>query len=376
MAQAATMMLLCLSYNLLLGQTGMLSFGHAVYSGLGAICTLHAINLASAGELNLPLPFMPLVGGLAGAVFGAVFGYVSTRRSGTAFAMITLGIGELVAACASMLPEFFGGEGGISANRVYGEPFMGFSFGPQIQVVYLIAFWLFLCALLMYAFTHTPLGRMANAVRDNPERAAFIGYDPQHVRYLVLVVSAFFAGVAGSLAAINFEIATAENVGLMRSGEMLLFTVIGGTAFFFGPLIGAVLGVILTGWLAMHTPAWQMYLGMVFIAVVMFMPGGLAGGIVRCRQVGATGQVPGFRVVARVLAATLLAVGTVPLIEMLYHLSHGDRALPLVLIGMKFNVGLWSAWLMPSLLAASGAMILVILRRTAARLTLHDGAGA
>jgi branched-chain amino acid transport system permease protein len=290
--------------------------------------------------------------------------------------MITLGIGELVAACALMLPEFFGGEGGISANRVYGEPFMGLSFGPQIQVVYLIAFWLFLCAILMYAFTHTPLGRMANAVRDNPERAAFIGYDPQHVRYLVLVVSAFFAGVAGSLAAINFEIATAENVGLMRSGEMLLFTVIGGTAFFYGPLIGAVLGVMLTGWLAMHTPAWQLYLGIAFIAVVMFMPGGVAGWIVRCRQAWAAGRIPGFRLVAGVLAAALLVAGTVPLIEMLYRLSHEDRVLPLVLLGLEFNAGSWSAWVMPGLCAAAGAMILVILKRTAASFTVHDGASA
>jgi len=157
--------------------------------------------------------------------------------------MITLGMVELVFACSLMFPKFFGGEGGISTNRVMGDAFLGITFGPQIEVYYLIAFWLFLCTVAMYAFTHTPLGRMINAVRDNPERAEFIGYDTQWVRYLTLILSAFFAGIAGGLSAINFEIVTAENVSALRSGAVLLFSFIGGIGYFFGPMIGAVLGV-------------------------------------------------------------------------------------------------------------------------------------
>ena len=98
----------------------------------------------------------------------------------------------------------------------------------------------------MYAFTQTPLGRIINAVRDNPERAEFVGYDPQWVRYLTLMLSAFFAGISGALTAINFEIVSAENVSALRSGMILLFTFIGGTGFFFGPIIGAIVGVFLT----------------------------------------------------------------------------------------------------------------------------------
>ncbi|WP_235953491.1 branched-chain amino acid ABC transporter permease, partial [Noviherbaspirillum galbum] len=172
-----TVIIFGLAYNMLLGQGGMLSFGHAVYSGLGAFFAIHAMNLASAGKIWMPLWLVPLVGAIAGMLFGILFGYVTTKKSGTTFSMITLGIVELVFSASLMFPEFFGGEGGISTNRVYGQPLFGITFGPQIQVYYLIAFWLFIATIGMYAFTQTPLGRIINAVRDNPERVEFIGYD-------------------------------------------------------------------------------------------------------------------------------------------------------------------------------------------------------
>ena len=106
-----------LSYNILLGQTGMLSFGHAVYYGLGGFLVIHAINIIGANKLPIPLPLVPLVGGLAGLLFAILLGWVSTQRSGTAFAMISLGVAELVASSALILRTFFGGEDGISANR-------------------------------------------------------------------------------------------------------------------------------------------------------------------------------------------------------------------------------------------------------------------
>ncbi|HEX8957220.1 MAG TPA: branched-chain amino acid ABC transporter permease, partial [Burkholderiaceae bacterium] len=141
LSQMGTMMIFALSYNMLLGQGGMLSFGHAVYSGLGAFCAVHVMNLAAGGALPIPLSLIPLVGGVAGMFFGVLFGYVTTRKSGTTFAMITLGLVELVFASSLMLPNFFGGEGGVATNRVIGHPFLGITFGPQIQVYYLIAAW-------------------------------------------------------------------------------------------------------------------------------------------------------------------------------------------------------------------------------------------
>jgi branched-chain amino acid transport system permease protein len=167
---------------------------------------------------------------------------VTTKKAGTTFAMITLGVGELVWSMSLMLPEFFGGEGGISGNRVVGKPVLGISFGPQIQVYYLIALYCFVCTAAMFALTRTPLGRMLNAVRDNPERVEFIGYDTQQVRYLAFMISGFFAGIAGGLAALNFEIVTAEVVGAARSGAYLLFVFLGGATFFFGPSSGGADG--------------------------------------------------------------------------------------------------------------------------------------
>ncbi len=268
----------CMSYNMLLGQTGMLSFGHAVYTGLGSFVAIHAMNRIAEGWL-LPMWLIPLVGGLAGLAFGALLGFVTTRKAGTPFAMITLGIGELVFASALMFPEFFGGEAGINANRTAGRDMwvnFGLSFGPQLQVYYLIALYLYACTVAMYAFTQTPLGRIANAVRDNPERSEFIGYDTRMVRYLVLMASSFFAGISGGLLAVNMEAATADLLHATRSGSYLLFTFLGGVGFFFGPIIGSILLVFSLVVLSEYTKAWQLYVGIVFLIMVVYAPGGFS----------------------------------------------------------------------------------------------------
>jgi branched-chain amino acid transport system permease protein len=357
-----TVMIFGLSYNMLLGQGGMLSFGHAVYSGLGAFFAIHAMNLATAGKIWMPVTLIPLVGGFAGMFFGILFGYVTTKKSGTTFSMITLGIVELVFACSLMFPEFFGGEGGITTNRVYGEKFLGITYGPQIQVYYLIAFWLFVAAIGMYAFTQTPLGRIINAVRDNPERVEFIGYDTQWARYLTLILSAFFAGISGGLSAINFEIVTAENVSAARSSAILLFTFIGGIDFFFGPMIGALIGVFLTVMLSDFTMAWQLYLGIFFIVIVMYAPGGVASLIMMNLRLVKFGRFK--RVLPSMLTTIGFALvglsGAVMGIEMLYHTtleSAGDTTMkmfevmvdtagarPWLLVGILLIVGGLASW--------------------------------
>ncbi len=268
----------CMSYNMLLGQAGMLSFGHAVYTGLGTFVAIHAMNKIVGGWW-VPMWLIPLVGGFAGLAFGALLGYVTTRKAGTPFSMITLGVGELVFAAALMFPEFFGGEAGINSNRTGGSGWlkdMGLTFGPQIQVYYLIAIYLFICTAAMYAFTQTPLGRIANAVRDNAERAEFVGYDTRWVRYLIVMASSFFAGIAGGLTAINVEAATADLLHGVRSGGYLLFTFLGGVGFFFGPIIGSILLVFALVVLSEFTKAWQLYVGIIFLIMVVFAPGGFS----------------------------------------------------------------------------------------------------
>ena len=321
LSQIGIAIVACLSYNILLGQGGMLSFGHAVYSGLATYIAIHALVAIGAGALPLPVSLIPLVGGVAGMAFAVVLGYVTTKKAGTPFAMITLGIGELVFAMSLMVPEFFGGEGGVSANRSVGTPLFGITYGPQIQVYYLLAVYTFLATAAMFAFTRTPLGRMLNAVRDNPERVEFVGYSTQRVRYLSFIVAGFFAGISGGMYALSFEIATAEVVGPFRSGGYLLFTFLGGAIFFFGPIIGGVLMVLASVLLSEWTRAWQVYLGLVFLFMVMYAPGGIASLIMMNLRVAAHRRLsPLLGWYAALLAAALLLLGgAAALIELVYH---------------------------------------------------------
>jgi branched-chain amino acid transport system permease protein len=323
LSQIGIAIVACLSYNMLLGQGGMLSFGHAVYSGLGTYVAIHALKAIGDGTFPLPVSLIPLVGGVSGIFFAVLLGFVTTKKSGTTFAMITLGIGELVFAMSLMVPEFFGGEAGVNANRMAGKPFMGITYGPQIQVYYLLAIYTFICTALMYAFTRTPLGRVLNAVRDNPERVEFIGYSTQRVRYISFIIAGFFAGMAGGMAALNFEIATAEVVGAGRSGAYLLFTFLGGATFFFGPIIGAVLMVVAFVLLSEITKAWLLYLGLVFLLMVMYAPGGIASLIMmnlRVAKFGKLGRLLG-GYAALALTGFVTFVGVAALIEMVYHIQ-------------------------------------------------------
>jgi branched-chain amino acid transport system permease protein len=283
MSLMGMMIIFALSYNMLLGQTGLLSFGHAVFFGLGGFLTVHAMNVAGGSNVPLPLVVFPLIGGMAGLLFGVILGAVATRRAGTAFAMITLGIGELVSSSALILRHFFGGEEGISTDRTaLVQPF-GVTFGPQVQVYYLIAAWCLASVAAMYALTRTPFGRICNAVRDNPERARFIGYNTQTVRFIAFSLSGFFAGIAGGLVAINFELMSSMQLGAAQSGSVILMTFIGGVGEFAGPIIGAILITYLQVTLSDATDVWELYLGLLFIGMVMFAPDGIAGLLERQR---------------------------------------------------------------------------------------------
>ena len=311
-----------LSFNMLLGQTGLLSFGHAVYFGLGGYIAIHAMRLVNAG-LPVPMPLVPIFGAAGGLFFGILIGSVTTRRAGTVFAMITLGLGELVVAASLMLTGFFGGEEGITANRTKGPHLFGLTFASQLSVYYIIAFWVFVSIALMYAYTRTPLGRLCNAVRDNPERAEFVGYNPQRVRFITFAIAAMFAGIAGGLHAVNYEIVSAEALGAARSGAVLLMAFIGGVGTFAGPILGAVVITWLQVSLSDYTTAWQLYLGLFFVIMVLFAPGGLTGilllhlPLARARLLHKV--LPAYLVAA--VPAAVMTLGAVFLLEINYRLA-------------------------------------------------------
>jgi branched-chain amino acid transport system permease protein len=326
MNQMGIAIVFALSYNMLVGQGGMLSFGHAVYFGLGGFLAAHALNLAGHGGVYLPIPLVPLVGGVGGLAFAALFGTFSTMRAGTVFAMISLGVGELMAASSLIFDRFFGGEEGITTNRAKAPLLFGLSFTKDREVYYLIAFWVFVATAAMYAFSRTPVGRMANAVRDNPERAEFVGYSQRRVRFVSFCAAGLFAGIAGGLFAVNYEILTAENMGLNASGAVLLMTFIGGIGYFAGPIIGAVVFTFLQSMLSDYTGIWLLYLGILFLGTVLFVPTGLAGLLMlhapawRSRRLGRL--VGPYLVTAAV--ALVAVVGLIGLLEMIHFVASAD----------------------------------------------------
>jgi branched-chain amino acid transport system permease protein len=344
-----------LSYNILLGQTGLLSFGHAVHYGLGGFLAVHMMNAVANHDWPIPLPLIPLFGGIGGLAFALLVGWVMTKRAGTVFAMISLGIGELVASSSLILRSVFGGESGITTDRTALPHMFGWSFGPQLQVTYLIAFWVMVSAVAMYALTRTPLGRVCNAVRDNPERVQFIGYDPHVVRYIAYAFAGFFAGIAGALAAINFEIANSAYLGATQSGLVLFAAFIGGTAYFFGPVLGAILVTYLQLGLTNVTSVWQLYFGIIFIGIVMFAPGGIAGilmmhrPLLRARTLGTV--IPSYLVAA--IPTLALALGIILVIETLARNSTGSGDV-INLFGLSFNPAAPATWAVAAVLLVGG----------------------
>ncbi len=275
--QMAIGIVFALSYNMLLGQGGMLSFGHAVYFGLGGFLSVHTLILMEYETVYFSIIFIPLIGGVFGLLAAIFIGSFSTHKAGTVFAMISLGVGELIAASSLIFVSFFGGEAGISGDRTFGPTFFGFDFTQNEQIYYVAAVWVFIATVFMYLFTQTPAGRMANAVRDNPARAEFIGYSARRVRFISFCASGLFAGIAGGLFALNYEFITEENLNAATSGRVLLMAYIGGLGYFIGPIIGAVVLTLMNSLLSNYTELWMLYLGIMFLLTVMFLPRGFAG---------------------------------------------------------------------------------------------------
>lgn len=351
-----------LSYNMLLGQGGMLSFGHAVFFGFGGYAAMHAMkaigDAAVAGSgfwAHFPVVALPLVGLIAGGITAFVIGWPFCRRGGTAFAMITLGLGELVAAGAQMFPSIFGGESGVFGDRTVGPQWFGLQLFQPADVYWFMAFWVFVAVLAMWAFTRTPLGRMSNAVRDNPERLQFIGYQPRNVRFMVFMASGAFGGLAGGMAAVNYEIFTPQSLGLGPSGLALLMAAVGGLGVFYGPIVGAILITLMNSLLSDFTDASILYVGIVFLSIVMFAPRGLGGGIEAARVAWREGRLvrrlPGW--LGSFAAVVLSALGLIALVELVYQLRHGQDELAQIM-GLNFDPTAPWGWIAMVVLLVAG----------------------
>lgn len=319
--QMAIAIVFALSYNMLLGQGGMLSFGHAVYFGLGGFLAVHTLILIEYETVYFSIIYIPIIGGIIGLLAAIFIGSFSTRKAGTVFAMISLGIGELIAASSLIFADFFGGEAGISGDRTYGPTFFGVDFTQNEQIYYLAAVWVFIATLFMYLFTQTPAGRMANAVRDNPDRAEFIGYSSRRIRFISFCASGLFAGIAGGLFALNYEFITEENLNAATSGRVLLMAYIGGLGYFIGPIIGAIVLTLMNSLLSNYTELWMLYLGIMFLLTVIYLPKGFAGFIMMHQVPWLNGKLKSLAVPYALVGipSLILFTALVAMLEMSHH---------------------------------------------------------
>jgi branched-chain amino acid transport system permease protein len=359
LSQMGMMSILALSYNMLLGQAGLFSLCHATFFGIGGYATIHFLNMAGAGSLPLPMEVIPLLAGLSGLGLAIVFGYMATKQRATAFAMITLGIGELMVTAALMFHHFFGGEGGVNADRMIGHSLFGLKYASGIQVYYLILAWALGATLAMFFLTLTPLGRMANATRDNFERVQFMGYDPRIVRFLQFALSGFFAGIGGGLYAITYEIVTFDALAAPLSANALLMAYIGGSGAFGGPILGAVLITLLQSGVSLMSNSWLVYVGVLFISMVIFAPNGIMGLVMAHAPIVCAGQfgrlaVPYVRVA---LPGIFMLLGFVGLVELMSFLTIGAaQGKTLILFGNKIDVHAVLPWLLATTFFLGGGV--------------------
>ena len=276
--------------------------------------------------------------------------------------MITLGIGQLITVAALMFHHFFGGESGVSSDRTNPSSLFCLSYAHGIAVYYLIVAWTVIATLAMLALTATPLGRMANACRDNYERAQFMGYDPRAVRFLQFALSGFFAGIAGGLYAVTYEIVTFDALAAPLSANALLMAYIGGTTVFAGPILGAVLITLLQSGVSLMSNSWLVYVGVMFIVMVTFAPSGLAGLIQAHGPIRRAGRlsrlaVPYLRVGIPLLAAI---AGFVGIVELASFMTIGEaQGKHLVLFGNTIKAASAPPWIVSVvLLVAGGAWFL------------------
>ena len=373
------------AYNLLCGQAGMLSFGHAAYFGVGAFGTVHAMN-AIGGAGLLPTPLMPLAGAACGLVFGGIAGWFATKRTGTYFAMITLAIAELVHSLAPHLKGLFGGEAGVSTMRM---PAWGLDFGSTTQVYYLTLCWVLLSVGLLYLFTRTPMGRLAYGLRENSHRLRFLGYNVHGLGMLVFAISAMFSGIAGGLQVVSNESANYVVFDPALSAAVVLNTYIGGVKVFLGPAFGAALMTFFGYAVSDLTQSWLLYQGILFVLVMMFMPSGLAG------LIGTAGQLRQRIGIARLMpllllsiaAAVLLSMGGAFAVEMLQRIFSQDyRAMaklaaggawpPVTLLARAWSPTAVATWAVPVALIGAGALLAWIGQRQLKQATERAGGAA
>src|SRR5262247_1701886 len=270
--------LFALGFNLLYGYTGLLSFGHAAYYGLGA----YGAGIALA-KLKLTSIWLALGIGLGAAVIGgALVGFFCLRRRGIYFAMLTLAFAQMLYFIAFHAADLTGGDDGLRGIPLHPLTLPGLSISLRPP----LAFYFFAYVLIVLAVAglrrilDSPFGAVLQAIRENSDRAVACGYDINRIKLLSFVFSALFTGLAGALDALRLTVVPVESLYWTTSGQVVIMTLLGGAGTFFGPFVGAATFLILADRLSLVIEAWPLVIGLIFMAFVLFLPRGIWGTLV------------------------------------------------------------------------------------------------
>jgi len=267
--------LLALGFNLLYGYTGLLSFGHAAYYGLGAYGT--GLSLA---KLKIASLWVALGVGLGTATLGgAIVGFFCLRRRGIYFAMLTLAFAQMLYFIAFHAADLTGGDDGLRGIPLHPLGLLGWSVSLHSP----LAFYFFAYVLVVLAVAalkrilDSPFGAVLQAIRENSDRAVACGYDINRIKLLSFVFSAGFAGLAGGLDALRLTVVPVEALYWSTSGQVVIMTLLGGGGTFFGPFVGAATYLVLADRLSIFFEYWPLVIGVIFMAFVLFLPRGIWG---------------------------------------------------------------------------------------------------
>jgi branched-chain amino acid transport system permease protein len=279
------MAIAALGFNLLLGYTGLLSFGHSAYFGVGAYAVALIVKYLHVSSLEVFI-----VGGiLASAAVSALFGFVCVRYTRIFFSILTMALSQVL---WSLAFKFFWVTGGSDGLRVPTPSLLGTHIAPgEDKMTYLAHRYYYyvlvifvVCTALMWVIVHSPFGKALQAIRDNETRAEFVGVQVRHYRWVAFVVSGTYTGLAGALWVPLNGLTTPDILHWGFSGEIVFFTVLGGFGTFAGPIVGAIVFNYLKTFAVGYTVYWQMFLGVVLVTMVMALPTGIMGMVGRLSQ--------------------------------------------------------------------------------------------
>ena len=269
--EVVTYAIACMALNILVGHTGLVSFGHGAWFGLAA----YAAALLQRNLMHDSF-FGPVIAGvLIVSVVATAFGFLILRRRGVYFSLLTLALAAMLYAVSFRWTEVTGGENGLGG--ITRPTLLGFNMESSTDYYWLVAAIAFAVLILLWRFHHSTVGSVLVAIRENEQRARFLGYPTNRYKLLAFVLSASITGLAGILLLYQNRMTSADPISVSFSGDLLAMVVIGGMRSFLGPALGALFFILFREFLGIYTENWLFWFGLVFVAFIVFSPTGLIG---------------------------------------------------------------------------------------------------